>query len=616
MPLNKPHGRRRTLTDIILEGASFLKEAAKTGIYAANPINDAYRFGSSAAILFKSGVSSIASCAPAVGSKSLNETVSEGLKLYKDHLKQGSFLGGENSRNVLLYGGLFASGLPVYVPLLASRFALGFTAHACKSAVRHASTYAPIPDAWRQRLDEMLGDDENFRKNILPPVLEAAIALKSYGGIVSSKWVAGAVESIGSYIKGSNETGARAFLGNIISRPARFIKTMLADYLSFSVAKGGLVKAESLDEKIKRWSDPATAAEHPIVGNLVAGNLGYFARAEFANDLKSSAVQTLVETKDGIVKAIDSVITPDNISNAISSAGNAVSYIFDGRLVNDVSRLHNYLYSGDALRDAKEQCIRRGEGFSSDMKYSAILLKQIALSNLGDAADYLRINPSERYAIVITGSNDTFIQNMEINAISELGKQGVEQSHLILLKAHNISEDAIRQAFKETGQKMDWNDKLVTLLFAHGQQNVELVDDGKIPQYKNESYAFIERTGEQFTERDLRAAHKLVPRGFGVTITTPCHGGTFAGGSTENIYVITSSASEAAWSTHSGKDFTIRMLESAKGASGIYDYVKDPIGLWRLAQRAAYSHNQNSIRDQRPQAGFNGRSDDVRRMGN
>ncbi|MBD3259395.1 hypothetical protein GF371_02065 [Candidatus Woesearchaeota archaeon] len=272
-------------------GLDLLARAGYHGLHAANPVKDVKAFLTAGYNLVRGDWS---------------------IKDYKKELKQGKFLGKGNASTLLFYGGLFAAGF--YVPLLVTRAAIGAGGYVGKEALTYKhvrKNLANILDESKEsiaRLGSMLGidkkktkkvfskknlesffnkikDDKFYRSKVAPYVLDAAIGLKGYAGLVGAKWFSGtagrAAERLAKCTKSKtikNIAGRIAGMGN-------FGKNASGDLLSLLV---GIQGGYNLHQN--------GVAESAFNGELyedVKKKIQYVASGELADDVKHYATVEL-----------------------------------------------------------------------------------------------------------------------------------------------------------------------------------------------------------------------------------------------------------------------------------------------------------------------------------
>ena len=621
---------------------SYVGSVGYTGVWVANPIQDAKRVLTSAKNLGSSFASSLAQLL--TRKKSIGKTIAGSWNAYFSNLKQGHWLGSGDISTILFYTGLATSG--VYVPLLTTRFGIGAGAHIAKSIaawdpIKRAIAYSAevastplaaagaavgIPYAASKRSlkrsnvrksIEAMCDNAAFREKIAPIVLDAVIGLKSYAGLVGAKWIAGTTEATARAVEKASGFRIITYCSRGMARVAGFVKNAVSDYLSVKVFSAGLVDSQSLDEKVKQWSSPDYAGEHPLWGAIISGNLkDYMASGHAVEDLKDGIASGFSSVKEAAVSWLQSAFSTDNIKSAVSSVASALAYPFDGRMSGDIQKVQQYLSNGGYRADLAQLADQKAHNLNKELVYTGSVIKHVALQNLGALANATGINPTEKYALVITASDDggntPMFSSMQHTAYDELVKQGFKPDHIRVMHWTECSKGSIEHAVQEMAGKMDWNDIAVEILQTHGHQDHQF--DGE--KYTSFSTAQIEATGEQLTEQDLRHLHTLYNSGYVLALMVPCQSGTFPNTSTDRVFVISSSNQENAWTgTYSGLDYMNRLLQEAGKHGGIASY-SDIFNLMRLCKRTTGIHNNDMGHHQDPQVGFGGVRDGVKDLKN
>jgi hypothetical protein len=222
-----------------------LARAGYHGIHAANPFRDASN-------VIKAGYNL------------LTEKIS--VKDYLKELKQGKFLGKGNLSTVAFYGGLVASGL--YLPLLVTRAAIGAGGYVGKSlltkdyvkdkvvgfldrnkknigrlgsilGLSRSNTERALSKRNMEQAFRILKDDKLYKKHVAPYVMDAAIGLKGYAGLVGAKWFSGTIGKGAEKLAKNTKFKSVRFLSNKVAGVGNFGKNASGDLLSLLVALQG-----------------------------------------------------------------------------------------------------------------------------------------------------------------------------------------------------------------------------------------------------------------------------------------------------------------------------------------------------------------------------------------
>jgi len=267
-------------------GLETLAKAGYHGLHAANPFRDVSHFLKAGYHLLKDEKS---------------------LKGYIKEAKKGKFLGKGNLSTVAFYGGLVAAGL--YLPLLVTRAAIGAGGYVGKSLVtkdcvkdgivgfldrnkKYISRLGSILGLSRSKTERalskrnmeknfaLLKDDKLYRQKIAPYVMDAAIGLKGYAGLVGAKWISGTVGKGAEKLAKNTKYKSLKFFSNKVAGVGNFGKNASGDLLSLLVGlQGGAHLAQHgpdafVDDLKQKYHYVADGQIIDDVKNYVAGFFG------------------------------------------------------------------------------------------------------------------------------------------------------------------------------------------------------------------------------------------------------------------------------------------------------------------------------------------------------
>ncbi|MBI4146843.1 caspase family protein [Candidatus Woesearchaeota archaeon] len=535
-----------------------LELIANTGLnalHAANPLRDAHEFLTGAYGLV---------------------TEPKSKKEYITGLKQGKVLGKGNLAKTLLYSGLFLSG--AYVPLLATRAALGGGAYLAKRAltwdpVKNAAAtlvdklkYAPAALAaglGYQKVKQSLSkknvaktldkwkDDRYFRENINPTILEAAIAAKGYAGAVGLKWLAGITAKTGTKLQTSKYKTIRS-LGKKTNTIGTFVQNLCGDYLAASVFATGL-----------------DAPKPPVTET-------YKQAVDFAEKVREQPLET---AKEAAVTLADRVQSTVSTMTAPAQHALAEAWDYIGGIDNPADK-HAVIVIG---YDTDDRIFRFND--ASDMFYADAAKVYDDLLRMGFKAENIKVltpdgdfHPRGNYANLARAFSDTSYN-------------------------HSGSEENLKQTLEQMAQKADHNDTFTLYVAAHG-----LNENGT-------SFVGLRNGTDTMTDQELREYTKNINAGTELYVVGACHSGGFAEqlGQGRDIAVSACSSNQPAITDIYGNSLTAyfydELARKGLGNNTTPADIKEALGnaliKFKNEHRGAFLY-ADEVRDQMPVMGTGG----------
>ena len=607
-------------------------------------------------------------------------------KEYKAGAKKGKFLGKGNLATTLFYGGAVATG--IYPALLGLRFGLGASGYAGKEVLTNdyvadkVSRFVDKRMYLKKGAEKVLGikngalqkgltrrkirnkikkleNDDFYRKNVQPYIIDGAIGIKGYGSLIGTKWIAGMAEKGAEKLKKNTSSKRLTGLAAKVAAGAGFVSNFAGDYISLSLGSHGIqdvVHDVSLDDVKAVPGKVANAYHYTVDGELMADVKDKY------QDVKGAVNTGVAFATSGMWKDMYHYAKSGDLFDDITDTGkkgwafaNGVKdSVTDG--VKDGWDKGKYVFSGDAFNDIKSyfgdgKFVPDIVGFGNDMVASA---GNLVMRGVYDAADVVGINESEQYAVLISGydrhhrsffdfnpypTNDMFTSEM-IRAHNQITEMGIPQENIIVMTpdgtysmdpsgrfypsgasdlrhamesqdfSNKGSEANLKDALALMADKVDGNDTFCLYLTAHG-----------LSDYNDNSEVGLQNGSETLYDHELAEYCKNINGGRELYFIGACQSGGFADklGKGNDIAVSTSDQGQNSIGDLYGQMVGPYFFKRLKERGGLQDCTPGDVRACLIEgtkdfkeEHSGPSRYAYEIRNQNPQYGHNGNVGGIR----